>query len=202
MNNPLTARSIWQRCSHPEAGWADATAIAQYYGLKLKSETPDTEPTTELPTVIRKLAGGERLLLLCQQRWFQSRRRLAEAEGRNLLSGRERLSHGGLINIERRLYYLTPENGNDWLPDHQIKKVHFPSEHWLHDSFWLGNINGNRHYFHDDGHARPDWHHWRRALFLPDRWLHDPQQVGLLLEQLVFCFLQRKSLPEYLALHR
>lgn len=34
----------------PEAGCGRATAIAKYYGLKLKSETPDTEPTTEPTT--------------------------------------------------------------------------------------------------------------------------------------------------------
>mgnify|MGYP002225397931 CR=1 FL=1 len=67
---------------------------------------------------------------------------------------------------------------------------------------WV-NINGNRYYFHDDGHAQTGLAviGGERYFFRTDGSMIRSKWV-LLLEQLVFCFLQRKSLPEYLALHR
>ena len=46
----------------------------------------------------------------------------------------------GLINIGEKTYYLDPENGKrlTGFQTIQQKGLLFPSEHWLHDSFWLG----------------------------------------------------------------
>ena len=51
VNNPSDCKKYFgSDAAIQKLGVADATAIAKYYGLKLKSETPDTEPTTEPTT--------------------------------------------------------------------------------------------------------------------------------------------------------
>ena len=51
VNNPSDCKKYFgSDAAIQKLGVADATAIAKYYGLKLKTETPDTEPTTEPTT--------------------------------------------------------------------------------------------------------------------------------------------------------
>ena len=62
----------------------------------------------------------------------------------------------GLINIGEKTYYLDTENGKRLTGFQTInKKVYYfrPSTGSMIHFGWV-NINGNRYYFHDDGHAQ------------------------------------------------
>ena len=109
--------------------------------------------------------------------------------------------------MERRP--IIGEGSGEWqtadrLPDHQQKGLLFPSSStgsMIH--FGWVNINGNRYYFHDDGHAQTGLAviGGERYFFRTDGSMIRSKWVYYW-NSWYFASCKRKSLPEYLALHR
>lgn len=161
VNNPSDCKKYFgSDAAIQKLGVADATAIAKYYGLKLKSETPDTEPTTE-PTTEPDSDTGSWQEENGHYYYVNSDGSRAGAGWLKLKDGTYYLDENGyrmegLINIGEKTYYLDPENGKRLTGFQTInKKVYYfrPSTGSMIHFGWV-NINGNRYYFHDDGHAQ------------------------------------------------
>lgn len=162
VNNPSDCKKYFSSdAAIKKLGVADATAIAKYYGLKLKTDTPDPEPDPN-PNPDPTPSGTEGWKEENGHYYYQ------RSDGSRAASGWLKLEEGiyyldengyrteGFVKVGEKTYYQEEGTGKRLTGFQTIqKKLYYfrPSTGSMLHFGWV-SINGKRYYFHEDGHAQ------------------------------------------------